>query len=372
MDKMKIGVLSSFGYICNVNNYGSLLQYFALQTYLVRSGHDVYWIRYKKDKNNQGVISKYIRKIIFNSNFEILTKHFNKKDFNSFIEKYINLSDSEYRSYSEIKKNPPEADIYIVGSDQVWNGYSPDRYLMFVPHNKIKISYAVSFGKSTIKRYLKPLMWYYLKGFKAISVREKAGIEICNSVGRKDAKYVIDPTFLLTKKDYMEFINNEKIKSEKEHYIFSYFVNPFNDNIFPYTKCCNDLKEQTHCRLILTAIQGAEKAFNKEEIINPSPLKWIELIANADYILTNSFHGMAFSIIMRKQFLVMPQKGVGKEQNNRQLDLLSMLDLGDRIYNDKIELFEQINKPINWTQIEPKIDYFVDCSKKFLYTNLSK
>lgn len=369
---MKIGVLSSFGYICDVNNYGSLLQYFALQTYLVRNGHEVYWIRLKKNKNNQCIISKYIKKIIFNSNFEILTEHFNKKDFNSFIKKNINLSDYEYRSYREIKKNPPKADIYIVGSDQVWNGYSPDRYLMFIPHNKTKISYAVSFGKSTIKKYLKPLMWYYLKGFRAISVREKAGIEICNSVGRKDAKYVIDPTFLLTKNDYMGFLNKEKIKSEKDSYIFSYFVNPFNNNIFPYMKDCYDLKEQTHCRLILTAIQGAEKAFNKETIINPSPLKWIDLIANADYVLTNSFHGMAFSIILRKQFLVLPQKGAGEEQNNRQMNLLSTLDLNDRIYNDKIGLFEQINKPINWTQIESKINHFIDFSKEFLYSNLNK
>lgn len=367
---MKIGVLSSFGYICNVNNYGSLLQYFALQTYLVRNGHEVYWIRFKKDKNNQSVISKYIRKIIFNSNFEILTKHFNKKDFNSFIEKYINLSDYEYKSYCKIKKNPPKADIYIVGSDQIWNGYSSDRYLMFIPHDKPKISYAVSFGKSTIKRYLKPLMWYYLKDFKAISVREKAGIEICNSVGRKDAKYVIDPTFLLTKKDYMEFINNEKIKSEKEHYIFSYFVNPFNNNIFPYIRDCNNLKEQTHCRMLLTAIQGAENAFNKEDIINPSPLKWIELIANADYVLTNSFHGMVFSIILRKQFLVMPQKGAGEEQNNRQLDLLSTLELNERIYNNKISILEQIEKPINWRRVEFKINQFVNISKDFLNSNL--
>lgn len=369
---MKIGVLSSFGYICNVNNYGSLLQYFALQTYLVRKGYEVYWIRFNEDKNNPNVIYKYIKKLVLNSNLKILTEHFNKKGFNSFIEKYINLSDFEYRSYKEIKKNPPLADLYIVGSDQVWNGYSPDRYLMFIPHSKPKISYAVSFGKNTIKKYLKPLMWYYLKGFKAISVREKAGIEICNSVGRKEAKYVIDPTFLLTKDDYMEFVNNEKIQSEKDSYIFSYFVNPFNNNIFPYMKDCNKLKEQTHCRLITTAIQGAEKAFNGENIINPSPLKWIELIANADYILTNSFHGMAFSIIMRKQFLVIPQKGAGEEQNNRQMDLLSTLDLNDRIYNDKMDLFEQINKPIIWDQIEPKIHHFVDYSKNFLYTNISK
>ena len=368
---MKIGVLSSFGYICNVNNYGSLLQYFALQTYLIRIGYDVYWIRFNKDKNNPNIISKYIRKIAFNSNFKIQTEHFNKKDFNSFIEKYINVSDYEYRNYSEIKKNPPKADIYIVGSDQIWNGYSPDRYLMFVPHSKPKISYAVSFGKNTIKRYLKPLLWYYLRGFKAISVREETGLKICKYVGRKDAKYVVDPTFLLQKEDYLKYINKEKVKSENVHYIFSYFVNPFDKNLFPYIKVYNELEETRIYKLIITAIQGAEMAFDKKNIMNPSPLKWIELITNADYVLTNSFHGMAFSIIMRKQFLFMPQKGIGEEQNNRQINLLETLGLNDRIYNNNIDILKQLKKPINWKNIELKINTFVNFSKDFLSDNLT-
>ena len=367
---MKIGVLSSYAYICKVNNYGSLLQYFALQTYLTNCGCKVYWIRFNKTEKKPSLISRYIRTKLFNSNFKISINHFNKEDFDSFIQKYINLSDLNYNSYRAIKRNPPLADLYIVGSDQIWSGYSPERYLMFVSRDKSKISYAVSFGKNTIKKYLKPLMWYYLKTFKAISVREKKGVELCVSVGRKDVKYVIDPTFLLLKNDYMEFVNKENIKSESKPYIFSYFVNPFNDNRFPYVKGCNELVEKTHCKMITTAIQGAEKAFNGNDIINPSPLKWIELIANADYVLTNSFHGMAFSIIMRKRFLIMPQRGVGEEQNSRQMDLLSTLELNDRIYNDNISILEQIEKPIDWKSVELKINQFVDYSKEFLNINL--
>lgn len=370
---MKIGVLSSYAYICKVNNYGSLLQYFALQTYLTRCGYEVYWIRFNnKTEKKSSLISRYIRTKLFNSNFKISINHFNKDGFDSFIQKNINLSNLEYNSYRAIKKNPPLADLYIVGSDQVWSGYSPDRYLMFISHDKPKISYAVSFGKSGVKKYLKPLMWYYLKGFKKISVREKSGIKICYSVGRKDAEYVIDPTFLLTKNDYMEFVNKEKIKSESKPYIYSYFVNPFNDNRFPYVESFNELVEKTHCKIITTAIQGAEKAFEEKYIINPSPLKWIELIANADYVLTNSFHGMAFSIIMRKQFLIMPQKGVGEEQNNRQMDLLSTLELNNRVYNDNLSILEQIEKPINWRRVEFKINQFVNYSKEFLKTNLAE
>ena len=367
---MRIGVLSSYGYICKVNNYGSLLQYFALQTYLERNGYEVYWIRFVKDNSNHNFIIKYLRSKLFNSNFKIPTEHYSKTDFDFFIKKYIKVSEYTYNSYTDIKTNPPKADFFIVGSDQVWNGYSPERYLMFVPDGKPKISYAVSFGKNNIKNYLKPLMWYYLKGFKAISVREKIAIDICSSIGRKNIKHVIDPTFLLLKKDYMDFIDNEKIIPEKEPYIFCYFVNPFEKNIFPYKRNIDIFKEETQHKLIITAIQGAEKAFDKSYIRNPSPLKWIELIANADYILTNSFHGMAFSIIMRKKFLVIPQKGFGEEQNSRQTNLLATLNLNDRIYNENISILQQIERPIKWEIVEHKINQFVDYSKDFLKKNL--
>lgn len=365
---MKIAILSSYSYVCKVNNYGSILQYFALQTYLRQLGHKPFWIRYVPYKKKPTGLNKCLREKILKSNFNLEEiKHYNTIGFRTFIEKHLCLSDNIYHTYKELKSNPPKADLYIVGSDQVWNGFSPDRYLMFIPKTTPKISYAASFGRSSIQFYLKPLLWFYLKKFKAISIREIDGEKICRDVGRNDAKYVIDPSFLLSKQEYEKIIDKENIPIIYEDYIFGYFVNPFKDDIFPLQDEIEKLTEDCKCKLIITAIQNAEKSFSNNEKISPSPLEWLQLIRKAKYVITNSFHGVAYSIIFRKQFLLIPQDGSMSNQNCRYINLLEKLKLTNRIYNPyKHSIKTQLEENINWEQVATEENDFIAISKTFL------
>ena len=370
---MKIAIFSSYAYICKVNNYGSILQYFALQTYLKQLGHAPYWIQYRPNENKHNGISKCLRKLILKSNVQNDSiKHYNQKGFKNFIEQYISLSQEVYYNYNEIRKRPPQADLYIVGSDQIWNGFSPERYLMFVPKNRTKISYAVSFGRSSIRSYLKPLLRIYLKNFEAISVRELNGLEICHSVGRDDAQYVVDPSFLLSKEQYENILDSSNTPTIQGDYIFGYFVNPFINNVCPYFNEINNLSNETHCKLIITAIQNAEKAFTGSQCTNPSPLEWLQLIRKAKYIITNSFHGIAYSIIFQKQFILVPQKGGMSDQNCRYFNLLKKLGLDTRIYNHKSSIKSQLEIPIKWENVLLKEEEFIHTSKEYLLHHLRK
>lgn len=370
---MKIAVFSSYSYICKVNNYGSLLQYFALQTYLEKQGHTVYWIKYIPNKKVPTGINKWLREKIFKSNFKIDNIIFhNQIGFEHFIQKYIHLSTDTYHNFSDLKNNLPQADLFIVGSDQVWNGFAPERYLMFVPKHVPKISYAVSFGRSTIRPYLKPLIWYYLKNFKAISIRELEGVQICKSIGKKDCQYTIDPSFLLTKNDYEQIINQEKLPElPYDKFIYGYFVNPFNNNTFPFRNEIKQLVENYNYQFITTGIQNAEKALNEYTIIQPSPLEWIQYMLKAQVILTNSFHGVAYAINLQKPFILLLQTGDMADQNCRYLNLLKKLELTARIYYPgKNNITQQIKEPINWDKVNKLKEQFIQESTLFLKQNI--
>lgn len=366
---MNIIVLSSYSYIIKVNNYGSILQYFALQTYLEKKGHRVQWLKYKAIKKNPKGFNKWIREKFLHSSFKIdNVKFHNKEGFDEFITKYIHLTETTYLNKKELYSDPPMADLYIVGSDQVWNGYSSDRFLTFVPKDIPKISYAVSFGKNIIPRYMRPLLRYYLRSFKAISVREFEGVNLCYSLGRKDAKNAIDPSFLLRREDYIKIINSDKsIRSMSLPYIYGYFVNPFPSNVLTNKSAIDTYVKKMGIDFLVTGIQNAELALEQYREIQPAPLEWISTILNAECILTNSFHGVAFSINLQKKFLVILQNGDMANQNCRYLNLLERLGLEDRIYDpSKGCIYEQMNSTIDWAEVNRKKDKFIAESEKFL------
>ena len=372
---MEIIVLSSYSYIIKVNNYGSILQYYALQTYLERKGHNVKWLKYEAIKKTPKGLNKWLREKFLHSYFKTdNVEYYNKEGFSQFINKYINLTSQTYITSKELYTLPPKADLYIVGSDQVWNGYSPDRFLTFVPKSIPKISYAVSFGKNKIPQYMKPLIWFYLKSFKAISVRETEGVKLCHSLGRKDAKYTIDPSFLLNKEDYTKIIKNDKsITTIPYPYIYGYFVNPFPDNILTEKTSIDSFLKNSQLPFFVTGIQNAEFALKEYNIINPSPLEWINTILNAKYIITNSFHGVAFSINLQKNFLLISQAGDMANQNCRYFNLLKRLGLEDRIYNStKGSLEKQMKASINWDKVEIEKNKFISESQNFLLNEISK
>ena len=133
-----------------------------------------------------------------------------------------------------------------------------------------------------------------------------------------------------------------------------------------------DYTKKSDLEIITTAIQGAEFSFNKEELISPTPLEWLQLIHDAQYVVTSSFHGVAFSIIMKIPFLVIPQKGNSSAENLRFYDLLNNLGLTNRIYDYNKPIDNQLEEAINWNEVDKHIDTLKKISFDFLKKALLK
>ena len=146
-----------------------------------------------------------------------------KRAFDQFTQRYLKLT-RRYNSYEELEANVPEADIYIAGSDQIWNtlfqnGRDKAFYLAFAPKNKLKMSYAASFSTPDVQNEYRPFVRQMLKNLDQVSVREKSSLPLLASLGRSDGIAVCDPVFLLSKEEWKALLPNSK---KKENYLLVY------------------------------------------------------------------------------------------------------------------------------------------------------
>ena len=190
-------------------------------------------------------------------------------------------------------------DIYCVGSDQVWNPkYTMDDgvfVLDFVPNCKKKISYSSSFTVNQIEnKYQKDFYGSHLKMFDSLSVREQSGIEIIRDLTGKEATCVLDPVFLLTKEQWKKTL---KIKVNKKPYVFFYSLNYMADTMQNMTKCLDGIINGKNSFDYIVSNKEISSEFNVEVINNDNTRKFVEYIANASFVLTDSFHASAFALI---------------------------------------------------------------------------
>lgn len=348
--KLSVAVISSYAYIKSHNNYGSLLQYYALQQYLKRLGLEAYWIRYTF--SSTCIYKNVIRRIlkdtlhgfrIKSSWHHILTQY----KFQKFIHRKCNVSTVEYRSIKSLKENPPQADLYVSGSDQVWAGDLEPNYLTFVPHDKLKVAYAASFGKHEITEEHKMRICSWVRSFDAVSVRESSGVDICKKMGI-NATHLLDPTLLLNADDY---IHSDVKRDEKNRYIYCYFINEKNvDNLR-----LNDIIKfslDINLKLKITGIEGPEMVIPEKYLYSYGPEKWLNHYKYADYVFTNTFHGTVFCIIFKKQFCVLLQNGSTSKQNERIYSLLQMFGLSNRILKRNCSIKDLINIDIDWKYVD--------------------
>jgi hypothetical protein len=339
---MKIGIMTLWW---SDDNYGQLLQCYALQKYLRDAGHDAYLIRYdpRTDYIKTPVWKKVLKafdpaKLINYLSYKkrLISNRREMKDnprgFNDFREKYIKQTDKIYYSYDELVSDPPEADVYITGSDQVWNTFSLSfeqackklqaYFLNFGSHEIRRIAYAASFGKETVAndfiREISPL----LERFDYISVREKSGLTICHQCGIENVDWVPDPTLLLSTDDYRLLYKNEQPVWPKKPYLFLYLLG--NKTRFSFESVYQWAKEKN---LEVIYVSGNVQVDKYKKVYATIP-QWISLIENAECIITNSFHGCVFSIIFHKRLI--PIMLTGKyvsEMNTRVESLFKLLEI---------------------------------------------
>ena len=337
---MKISINSTFSYIKFNLNYGSALQCFALQQYLKDRGHEPAHLRdYRANP-------KYILERFKNIKYP---KLFFKKakaqiKLQKFIKNNITLSENWYLSDKGLRKRCPDVACHIVGSDQIWHNANSFRYLTYVPDSKLKLSYAASFGSSTIPENMAQTIQPYLKRFDGITVREASGVKIIKDMGL-EATHVLDPTLLID-------LDRYPVKeTEKKNYCFCYFLNlsKIDDVPFKYIK---EYSSANSKKLIITAPLNYPLFLN-EDLRFPEVEEWLGLYKNADCIFTNTYHGLLFCIIFKKQFLFCMQKGNLSRENERFNSLFEMLELTDRIIDetDGHMILKKMEHPIDYDNV---------------------
>lgn len=356
-----------------ITNYGSLLQTYATQTAIERMGHEVEVLDFVPEgmtfkracwPNNNSPVWKKVLKFL--PLFAINLIQFN--DTNRFLSKYIHVSKKRYGSYGEILRDIPEADAYVSGSDQVWNTQNNNPkedlnayYLGFVPEGKKRIAYAGSFGKNVFTDEEQTIIKNHIFNYDCISVREDDGLKILERFGYTDGVHVVDPTLLLTREEWIQFASFSK--KPKPGYVFVYNLNR-NSLIKEIAK---KLAKDKGLRIVnfadsLDFITGAEnRVFN-------TALDFINHIAHADYVITDSFHGTAFSINLNRQFITVK----APRYNSRIESILRLSGLLDsRLVSSLDAAVKVADRSIQYVTVNEKIGKAREKSYKYLQESLN-
>lgn len=343
-----------------VVNYGSVLQTYALQEKLKEKGNEVEVIDYyperlhlfgmlKRLKNKKEILRKnpIIR---FGAQCVILPSYIMRfRMFKNFLKKYIKMTDKTYYTKEELEEDPPKADIYCTGSDQVWNSDWNEKieypfYLDFVPDNKRRISYAASFGKKQLNKEEIPETKRLIDKYQYISMRELSGVEILKQLGRNDGINVLDPTLLLNKEEWLKIASN---KYDGKKYILMYNLNR-NKKIDSYVEKLSKEKGLD----IYYISYNLHECFKKGKMkCNVKVEDFLSLIANASYVVTDSFHATAFSINFNTPFMIVfPEKF-----STRLLSILEITGLKNRIVEDYTDT-KLANEKIDFTHVNSVLE----------------
>ena len=351
----------------DVYNYGASLQSFALMKYLQTLGHAVEIIDYKPDYmvyNLWAIGERWKRNPLLRVLFyayviprRLLLKKRRRK-FDQFTREFLHLTSCKYRSNEEMKSDPPFADLFFAGSDQIWNtahhnGKDPSFFLDFAPDKCIRASYAASFSIKRIPDEFREFVKSKLNRFDAISVRETSGLEILDSLEIKGGQVVMDPVFLLKKNVW-----NDLIKSTPRGRFIIIYDQENNPDI---RKVAKIIAAQKECRIY--AFESLYPMFYADKrIIGAGPIEFLTLIKNCEVCLTNSFHATAFSLIFEKEFLTF--RRMHEKVNSRMEDLLDMLNLRERIFEKETKINQL--QAINYNKVLSNIDGRVLKSKAYL------
>lgn len=338
------------------NNFGTVLQAYALNRYLSDLGYEVETVDYRPFYSNGGNNLKAKIKILLVDLLFLPYFVSRNKKFNSFI--YSVKLSKKYKNFNELLKNPPKADIYLTGSDQIWNpkylcGNDDAFYLKFVESNK-KIAFSSSVGIELDEAGLKKLV-EKTSSFKYLGVREEISFNQLSKY-RENVKHVCDTVFLLNREHY------EKLESpvncvKNTRYVLVYAMEKSDviDDAIAYFRRNSDLK--------IVCIGGFRKKCDYDIFVRDAgPGEFLYLFHHASYVLTSSFHGTAFSLIFNRQFsCVRPLKS-----NERLKSILFKTMLNDRLISGNEDLLKNLQNYIDYKLVNNKLEKFISNSKAFL------
>lgn len=351
---MKIKTLTTY----DVYNYGASLQAYALMTYLSSLGNDVEIINYQpsyltrkydyKWVNPESSMSRYaVTRVLYRilKFLQRQTTMRRKQAFDQFTQECLRTTKCRYNSFDELNTNPPEADLYIAGSDQIWNvfyetGQDPAFYLEFVRQGK-RASYAASFSYLDIDEANMKRISNSLHKFTAISVREQQGLELLSQMGL-NGTWVLDPVFLLPVVEW-ERLANINVPTEKYLLVYDFERNSDLQNFASTYAQRKGLKiysiNDTY------PLTYADRNFN-----SAGPREFVGLIRHCAAFVSNSFHGTAFSILFHKPVFVFNRHR--HKVNSRMESLLGLFELNDCLINSPADAAKVLEKKFDYDKIE--------------------
>lgn len=352
-NKKKVAIITRHA----VSNYGSVLQAYALQKAMNAFGFEAEIIDYiRKDEDYNNITDTLVKKSSWNKNIatrlvykSIQSPEYIKmgRAFEKYRKNLLNESAARYCSIDELTKNLPAADIYCTGSDQVWGNIGNDEidsayFLDFVPDNKKKIAYAASFGNTQTSQKNGEKIKKYLSSYDCITVREKSAVDIINRLGLNNVTQVLDPTLLLDKNEWNKLININI--NEKYVLLYQLHSNPEMDSY------ADEFAKKAGLKLIRITPLFHRTFKSGKAVYLPDIGTFLSYIKNAEYMITDSFHGTAFAINFNTQFIdILPG-----ETKTRNQSILELTGLSNRILNDYSD-FSFINHKIDFTDSNKKI-----------------
>lgn len=335
-------------------NYGAVLQAYALQQFLLKNGFDAKIIDYIPKEQKKTLLRAFRARTIKKLSLQ-LREYRKECNISKFRNKYLLLTDS-FESNYQLQNYNWGNDIFICGSDQIWNPFftlkgenriTKSYFLDFAPEKSLRIAYAASFGVENLGDDVVKIIEPLLSKFSYITVRENSAKRILADM-KYNSYLVCDPVFLLERTDYERLLQRSDYCTKNT--LFSYILHQNQNTALKISE-------------FVSKTMGIEIVRNMDTL---GVEEWLEELFACTYVVTNSFHAIAFSIIFHKPFIAILIEGSG--MNDRIITLLEGLELSDYIvmnFNKK-DISEKIKKPINWLRVDSLLGNMKNTSSNLL------
>lgn len=319
-------------------NYGSSLQALAGKQIIEKAGYECDLVKLKSLIKGRDVRIGKLMTILFRSLFlkknnalKTYNTSYNKTLVEGTERKFYDFSDTYLKpkdvSWRELKQMAEESVACLSGSDQIWNSSTlyvdPLYYLRFALKYK-RVALAPSFGRNFIANYNKEKMRKWISDYPYLSVREDSGVRLIKELTGRDATHLLDPTLIINSAEWRRILC---IEDKPKDYILAYFLDEPSD----YAKeCLKGLKEKLNCKVVGIPYKSDDMNYC-DEMTAAGPKEFVELVANAKVVCTDSFHGTVFAMNMHAPFFTFEREyGSANKQSERVLSILRKVDMLDR------------------------------------------
>lgn len=353
-------------------NYGSALQAYALNRFLTKEGNLVETIDYTTT-SQQDIYAifepvKNILSLLRNIQSLLMLRKLkrHKQNFKSFVNEYIPVSKTKFSNTTELECLDTKYDYYICGSDQIWNvqcaDFDPFYMLSFVANKKKCVAYAPSLGAGVNDKFLQDTFSKYIMQFKALSSREMEGANVIRSATDRDVTNVVDPVFLLSRNEWNTLQSKNTIKSD---YILGYYIG----DVEGMRDFADELRNEVGMPVVVIYKNIRDLKYSVINRYESGPIEFVDLIRNAYYVVTNSFHAVSFSLIFQKNFWAFVNFS---SQDSRINNILRLVNLQHRIVTGQKITAIQKRSSICYENVDmSELQKAIDNSKDYLLNNIA-